>query len=180
MKALLIVDVQNDFCPGGALAVENGDQVIPIINKLMDRFKTVIASRDHHPDNSRHFEIWPKHCIKGTKGAEFHTNLDTSKINQIFYKGTGFQDDGYSAFEATNLNLAEYLKEKGIQELYIAGLATDYCVKHSAIDSSKNGFNTYLIGDAVKGVNAKTGDVDRAIQEMKQNGVKLMKSEDVL
>jgi nicotinamidase/pyrazinamidase len=180
MKALLVVDVQNDFCPGGALAVEDGDQIIPVINKLMDKFDTVVASRDDHPENSKHFESWPKHCVKGTKGAEFHPDLETSKIGQVFYKGTGPEDDGYSAFQATNLDLEIYLKEKGIQELYVTGLATYYCVKHSSIDAANKGFKTYLVEDATKGVNADHGDVDRAILEIKDNGVKLVKSSDIL
>lgn len=179
MKALLVVDVQNDFCPGGALAVKEGDQIIPVINKLMDSFEIVIASCDYHPDDSNHFKYWPKHCIKGTKGAELHPNLNASKIKQLFFKGTESGDDGYSAFEATNKNLETYLKEKGIKELYVSGLATDYCVKHSAIDASKKGFITFLIEDAVKGVNLKNGDIIRAVSEMKKNGVRFIKSQDI-
>jgi nicotinamidase/pyrazinamidase len=180
MRALLVVDVQNDFCPGGALAVTDGDKIIPVINKLMDHFDLVVASRDDHPENSKHFESWPKHCIKGTEGAEFHPDLDTLKIDQVLYKGTGPEEDGYSAFQATNLKLEDYLREKGVEELYVVGLATDYCVKNSAIDAAGTGFKTYLVGDAVKGVNANPGDVDNAILEMKKNGVQLVTSEDVL
>jgi nicotinamidase/pyrazinamidase len=180
MKALLVVDVQNDFCPGGALAVQDGDQIIPVINKLMNPFQTVVASRDAHPENSKHFEKWPVHCVKGTEGARFHPDLNTSKIDQVFEKGTGPDDDGYSAFQATNLDLDVYLKEKGVRELYVTGLATDYCVKNSAIDAARKGYRTYLVEDATKGVNMDQGDVDRAILDMKDNGVQLIKSEDLL
>jgi nicotinamidase/pyrazinamidase len=179
MRALLVVDMQNDFCPGGALPVENGDQIIPVINKLMERFETVVASRDDHPENAKHFGIWPKHCLSGTRGAEFHPDLDTSRIKQVFYKGVGPEEDGYSAFEAANLDLETYLKKKGVSELYVTGLATDYCVKHSAIDAAKKGFKTYLVEDAVKGVNVNPGDIEQAIQEMKNNGVQLIKSANI-
>jgi nicotinamidase/pyrazinamidase len=179
MQALLIVDVQNDFCPGGALAVKDGDQIIPVINKIMRKFKTVIASRDDHPENSKHFVSWPVHCVRGTEGAQFHPHLDTSRINQVFYKGTGPEDDGYSAFQATNLNLEDYLHKLDVKELYITGLATDYCVKFTALDAVKKGFQTYLVTDAVKGVNVNAGDVKQAIHDMKKNGIKLVSSPDL-
>ena len=180
MKALLVVDVQNDFCPGGALAVKNGDKIIPVINKLMQRFDLVVASRDDHPENAKHFESWPKHCVKGTKGAEFHPDLNISIIDQILYKGTGTEDDGYSAFQATNLDFEYYLKDKNVDELYVVGLATDYCVKNSAIDAAKKGFKTYLVEDAIKGVEVNPGDVEQAITDMKKNGVKSVYSEELL
>ena len=180
MKALIVVDVQNDFCPGGALAVQDGDQIIPVINKLMDRFDTVVASRDDHPENSKHFENWPVHCVRGTEGARFHPELKTSKIEQVFQKGTGPEDDGYSAFEATNLDLDIYLKELGVQELYVTGLATDYCVKNTAIDAADKGYRTFLVEDATRGVNADHGDVDRAVLDMKDKGVQVVMSDDLL
>src|SRR5277367_3833051 len=129
MKALLIVDVQNDFCPGGTLAVPEGDKVVPVINQLMDQFPIVVASKDWHPKDTVHFQKWPPHCVQGTKGAEFHPGLDASKVQKIFLKGNHNKDDGYSAFEATNDNLAAFLKKKEVTDLYIVGLATDYCVK---------------------------------------------------
>ena len=179
MKALLIVDVQNDFCPGGTLAVEGGDEVVPVINSIMNYFDTVVASRDVHPENTKHFDKWPKHCVKGTKGAELHKDLATSKIDQVFLKGTGSEDDGYSAFEATNLNLESYLRGKGVDTLYLSGLATDVCVKHSAIDATDRGFRTFVVTDAVRGVDAEEGDVDRAFAEMQRHGIRSISSQDL-
>jgi len=179
MKALLVVDVQNDFCPGGALAVADGDKIIPVVNRLMDKFSLVIASRDDHPGDSRHFEIWPAHCVHGTKGADYHSDLNTARIGQELLKGTGRGDDGYSAFEATNIDLEEYLKDHGVDELYVTGLATDYCVKASAIDAATKGIKTFLVEDAVKGVEAGQGDIKRAIQEMKNSGVRLISSYEI-
>src|SRR4030042_1429495 len=143
MRALLIVDVQNDFCPGGALPVPQGDEVVPVINRLMDAFPLIVASKDWHPKDSVHFNQWPHHCVQGTSGAEFHPGLDAGKIHQVFLKGTRNQDDGYSAYEATNLDLGGFLRQKGVEELVVTGLATDYCVKASALDSVAKGFKTY-------------------------------------
>jgi nicotinamidase/pyrazinamidase len=168
MKALLIVDVQNDFCPGGALGVEGGDEVVPIINQLAPKFDLVVASRDWHPEDTVHFEKWPVHCVKGTKGAEFHSDLKQDAIDQYVVKGTANKDDGYSAFEATNLNLAEFLQEKKVDILYVAGLTTDYCVKFTAIDAAKNGFDTRVIVDATRAVEAQPGDKNKAIAEMRE------------
>ncbi len=179
MKTLLIVDVQNDFCPGGALAVNDGDQVVPVINEIMDKFDLVIASKDWHPEDTVHFEIWPVHCVRNTKGAEFHPDLNAVKIDQVFLKGTGNQDDGYSAFEATNVSLDQFLKHREIDELYVAGLATDYCVKASAIDASIHGMRTYIITDAVKAVNLEAGDDTKAFQEMKEAGCRLITTDEI-
>ena len=179
MKGLLIVDVQNDFCPGGALAVPEGDRVVPVINRLMREFTLVVASKDWHPVSSVHFQHWPPHCVQNTRGAEFHPLLKSEKIQQVVLKGTSDKDDGYSAYEATNLDLEEYLKSKGITELYVTGLATDYCVKASAIDAAKKGFRTFVITDAVSAVNVKPDDGQRALEEMKASGVKLVDSSQV-
>jgi nicotinamidase/pyrazinamidase len=176
VKALLVVDVQNDFCPGGTLAVPNGDKVVPIINELTGKFPLVVASKDWHPHQTVHFQKWPVHCVHNTKGAEFHPQLDSLKIRQVFLKGTGNKDDGYSAFEATNLDLAGFLKEKGVTELYVAGLATDYCVRASAIDASKLGFKTFVIEDAIAAVNVSPGDDRKAIDEMKAAGATIVHS----
>jgi nicotinamidase/pyrazinamidase len=146
----------------------------------MGRFDLVVASKDYHPQNSKHFESWPIHCVKGTKGAELHPELNSSKIDQVFKKGTSSSGDGYSAFDATNQNLEAYLKNKDVDALFISGLATDYCVKHSAISASQKGFRTYLVEDAVRGLNAKPGDVDRAVIEMIKSGVILINSEDLI
>jgi nicotinamidase/pyrazinamidase len=177
MRALLIVDLQNDFCPGGALAVKEGDKVIPVINKIMDKFKIVVASKDWHPDDSVHFDKWPKHCIRNTKGAGFHPDLNTKSINKVFLKGTEGKDDGYSAFQATNENLEKYLKDMDVDELYITGLATDYCVLQSALDAIKKGFRTYVLTDAVMAVNVNERDGEMALEEMKEAGITLLESE---
>jgi len=174
MKALMIIDVQNDFCPGGALPVPDGDKVVPVINNLMDKFDLVIASRDWHPEQTVHFEKWPEHCVRNTQGAEFHPGLNTSKIDRVISKGTGNKDDGYSAFESEELDLAAFLKEKGVEELYFTGLATEYCVKASALDAVKNGFKTYVISDAIRGIDVNPGDIEKAVKEMKEAGVVFM------
>lgn len=178
-KALLIVDVQNDFCPGGALGVAEGDKVVPIINGLMDRFDLVIASRDWHPEGSVHFEKWPVHCVKDTPGAAFHPGLNTGKIDMELKKGTDNKDDGYSAFEATNVAFADYLRENEVGSLYIGGLTTDYCVKASALDALKEGFHAYVITDAIKAVNARPGDDKKALDEMYSKGCMLIESSEI-
>lgn len=179
MKALLIVDVQNDFCPGGALAVPEGDKVVPVINRLMPLFPLVIASKDWHPKDTVHFKKWPPHCVQGTKGAEFHPSLDASKVQKTFLKGTRNKDDGYSAFEATSEDLAAFLNGKGVTELYVTGLATDYCVKASALDADKLGFETYVVEDAVAAVNVKPGDDKKALETMRKAGVILIDSSEI-
>jgi nicotinamidase/pyrazinamidase len=179
MKALLIVDVQNDFCSGGTLAVPDGEKVVPVINKLMDRFNVVVASKDWHPEKTKHFDKWPVHCVKDTFGAAFHPQLDAEKIQEVFLKGTGSQDDGYSAFEATNKNLDRFLKNHQVKDLYVCGLATDYCVLSSALDAHKKGFNVLMIEDALRGVNVVKGDVERAIEEMKHRGIVFIPSQQV-
>ncbi len=176
MKALLVVDVQNDFCPGGSLAVPGGDNVVPVINRLMGRFPLVVASKDWHPHKTVHFRKWPVHCVHNSRGAEFHPGLHDVGIQQVFLKGTGDRDDGYSAYEATNLSLERYLKERQVDELYVVGLATDYCVRASALDSVKYGFKTFVVTDAVAAVNVQPGDGENALREMKQQGVVLVDS----
>jgi nicotinamidase/pyrazinamidase len=179
MKALLIVDVQNDFCPGGALAVPGGDRVVPIINRLMPLFPLIAASKDWHPKGSVHFKKWPPHCVQDTKGADLHPKLDKGRIHKIFLKGTRNKDDGYSAFEATNEDLAEFLKGQGVTDLYVVGLATDYCVKASALDADRNGFETFVVEDAVAAVNVKPGDGEKALKEMAHAGVTLIASGEI-
>jgi nicotinamidase/pyrazinamidase len=179
MKALLIVDVQNDFCTGGTLAVPNGEKVVPIINNIMDRFDVIVASKDWHPENTKHFEKWPVHCVQNTYGASFYPQLEDSKIQEVFLKGTSTEDDGYSAFEATSSDLEKYLKSKNIKDLYVCGLATDYCVLSSALDALKTGFNVFIIEDAVRGVDVVKGDVERAIEEMKHKGVVFIHSDQI-
>lgn len=178
-KALLIVDVQNDFCPGGALGVKEGDKVVPVINKVMNLFDLILASRDWHPQETVHFEKWPVHCVAETKGADFHGDLNISMIDLELKKGTDNKDDGYSAFEATNVELTSYLRDNNVTSLYICGLTTDYCVKASAIDATKEGINTYVITDAIAAVNAQPKDDKKALNEMVANGCILIKSNEI-
>lgn len=178
-KALLIVDVQNDFCPGGALGVKDGDKVVPVINGIIDKFDLVISSQDWHPEDSVHFENWPPHCIANTHGSDFHPDLNSEKIDLKLHKGTANKDDGYSAFEATNASLPDFLRENKITNLYVCGLTTDYCVKASALDALNEGFHTYVITDAIKPVNINPGDDKKALDEMYQAGCALVGSEDI-
>lgn len=178
-KALLIVDVQNDFCPGGALAVKDGDKVVPVINGIIDKFDLVLASKDWHPVDSVHFEKWPVHCVQNTYGADFHPDLQTDKIDRVLLKGTQNKDDGYSAFEATNISLADFLREEGVTDLYVCGLATDYCVKATALDACKLGFRTYVITDAVAAVNLNPGDDKKALEEISSQGCVLVNSNEI-
>lgn len=180
MKALFIVDLQNDFCPNGALPTPKGDIIIPVINKLMDKFDLVLASKDWHPENTVHFQKWPKHCVQGTSGAELPAGLNKDKIDMIFLKGTGNKDDGYSAFEATNENLADYLKNKNIDELYVTGLTAEYCVKQTVLDSLKNGIKTFVIKDAVEGIYQNENDVKNAFEEMEKAGASIITSNEIL
>jgi len=172
VRALLIVDLQNDFCPGGRLAVPEGDRIVPVINKLMDKFSLIIASKDWHPEQSRHFDKWPRHCIRETAGAAFHPDLKKDRIGRVFLKGTTDSDDGYSVFEATNENLEEYLKENNVEEIYITGLATEYCVRASALDAARKGFEVYIIKEGVAGI--KEDDVNQAVTEMEKAGIELI------
>jgi len=173
-RALFIVDVQNDFLPGGALAVPRGDEVIPVINELQKRFEWIFASKDWHPADTKHFEKWPSHCVRGTHGARFPEALNIRRIEKVFLKGTGQSDDGYSAFEATNDDLEFRLKNLGVTQLFVTGLATDYCVKATAIDAAKAGFEVFVVREAVRAVNLKPGDEQRAFDEMQQAGVHII------
>lgn len=189
-KALLVVDVQNDFCPDGALAVPDGDKIIPQINKYIKIFSKkklpVFAIRDWHPKDTRHFKkfggVWPIHCIQNTEGAAFHPKLKLPKGAILLYKGIYPQRDGYSAFEAETLSGMSFLNLLelfGIKEIYIAGLATDYCVKFSAHDALKQGFKVKLLIDAIKGVNIGPDDSENALREMVKNGAKKITLKDM-
>lgn len=175
-KALLIVDVQNDFCPGGSLASPTGNEIIPVINNIMDKFDIVIASKDWHPNETVHFEKWPVHCVRATPGAAFHPGLDITKIDKVVLKGTSNTDDGYSAFEATNYDLSWLLKKNNIEEVFVCGLTTEYCVKATARDAFNAGFKVYVITDATGAVAAQEGDADKALKEMEEMGVGLIQS----
>lgn len=190
-KALLIVDVQHDFCPGGALPAQGGDEVVPVLNEYARIFKEaghpVYASRDWHPEDSAHFEErggpWPPHCIQGSEGAEFHRDLELPGSAVVLTKGDDpEEDEGYSAFEGKTPegnHLADELHRQGIEELYIGGLATDYCVRASAIDAVKNGLRTHLLLDAIRGVDVTPGDSERAIEELKRDGVHVARMQNV-
>ena len=182
-QALLIVDVQNDFCPGGALAVPDGDKVVQVINQYVEFFKNthspVLASRDWHPKNSRHFKdfggVWPVHCVQNTFGAAFHPQLKLPNDAVIVSKGRAVDEDGYSAFQALDPKgdpFSQVLNQCGIKDLFVCGLATDYCVKASVLDALKNKFNVYVLVDAIKGVNLKPKDSELALEQMKKSGAK--------
>lgn len=204
MKALLIVDVQYDFLPGGALGVEGGDQIIPVINKLQEKFNFIVATQDWHPAKHGSFAanhkgkspgdfvqlgnveqvLWPVHCVQGTRGAEFHEDLDRSNWNHIIQKGTNPHVDSYSGFfdndRRENTGLNEYLKENGVEELFVTGLATDYCVKYTVMDAIKAGFEATVVKDATKAVNLSPQDYEAAMKEMVKVGAEIKSSEEVL
>jgi len=189
--ALILVDVQNDFCPGGALAVENGDEVVPVLNRYIERFADlrlpIFATRDWHPVKTAHFKayggVWPVHCVQGTHGAEFHPDLKLTPEITIVSAGMGADEDGYSGFlgrDSSGRSLAALLRDRGVDRLFIGGLATDYCVKHTVLDGIQEGFQVMLIGDAVRGVNLKPGDSEQAIQEMSAAGAVLVRGDNAL
>jgi nicotinamidase/pyrazinamidase len=175
--ALVIVDVENDFTPGGALAVPDGDQVVPVLNRYAERFTAgslpVYASRDWHPPVTKHFQqyggIWPPHCIQGTKGAEFHHDLKLPHGVVVISKGMDPEQDSYSAFDAIGPDgtlLAESLRRDGVERVYVGGLATDYCVKWTVLEALRQGFRATFLADASLGVNLQPHDSERAIEEM--------------
>lgn len=179
MDALLIVDVQNDFCTGGALPVPHGEQVAGPLNRLADHFELVVASRDWHPPDHGSFDgDWPPHCVQGTPGAELHPSLDPSSIDLVIDKGRDPAGQGYSAFEGTPL--AELLRERGVDRLYVGGLATDYCVENTVLDARSLGFDVVVVEDAVRGVDVEPGDSDRAIEAMRRVGATFATSGEVL
>ena len=190
-KALLIVDVQNDFCPGGALGIKDGDKIVPVINKYIKIFASqrlpVFASRDWHPRKTVHFKefggAWPIHCIKNTKGAAFHPKLKLPKDAILLYKGMDPRKDSYSAFQAQDSHgtpFANLLRTFGIEELYIGGLATDYCVKFTTHDAIQRGFKVKILLDAIKGVNLKPNDSQDAIRKMLKTGAKKITLKDIV
>ena len=182
-KALLVVDVQNDFCPGGALGIHGGHKIIPILNKCIKFFEKenspIIVTRDWHPLVTKHFKqfggVWPEHCVEGSPGAQFHPDLELPKDALVMSKGMDPEKDSYSAFHATDSSgmvLANLLKNLGVTEIYIGGLATDYCVKYSALDALKAGLEVFILTDAVAGVNLLPEDSRLALQEMVSRGAK--------
>jgi nicotinamidase/pyrazinamidase len=203
MRALICVDIQNDFCPGGALEVADGLAAAEVANTLMDKFDLVVATQDWHPANHKSFAamhpwrrpgdviqlngleqiLWPIHCVQGSFGAEFVRELRTDAFEEVFVKGTDPEIDSYSGFfdnghrKATGLG--DYLKDKGVTEVYILGLALDVCVKFTVLDALELGFKTYLIEDGCRGVNLKEGDSDRAVTQMKEKGAIIVRSTEV-
>lgn len=201
MKALILVDLQNDFLPGGALAVSQGDEVIPVVTRLLEKkFDAIVATKDYHPADHGSFArthnkkpgehvnlfgldqiLWPVHCVEGTEGAEFCTGWDQRKVERIFYKGTDKTIDSYSTFfdngHRKSTELDEFLKKRGIKNVYIAGLVTEYCVKYSVLDALKLGYNVYVIADACRAVNLNPSDEKRALDEMRQAGAKIITSD---
>lgn len=176
--ALIIVDVQVDFCPGGALPVPEGDKIIPVINEYIRKFYSagalIVATRDWHPPNHVSFKtqggLWPPHCIRGTRGAEFHPDLRLPEGAIVVSKATDPMKEAYSGFEGTNLN--EELRRAGVKRVFVAGLATEYCVKNTILDALRYGFETFLLEDATKGIDLTPGDVDKAIKEVLERGAK--------
>ena len=203
MKTLLLIDIQNDFCAGGALEVTDGNAVVPIANKVMEYFDMIVATKDWHPADHKSFAanhlwrkpgqmielnglkqiLWPMHCINETYGSNFVKELDADKIHKIFYKGTNPEIDSYSGFfdngKLQSTGMGEWLKEQGVTEVYILGLATDFCVKFTALDAVQLGFTTHLIADGCRGVNFEPFDSDDAIEEMRKAGVRITDSENL-
>lgn len=201
MNALILVDLQNDFMPGGALAVTQGDSVVPVANCLMPKFDLVVATQDWHPANHLSFasqhenrrigdivhidaleqNLWPDHCVQDTYGSEFHKDLCVEKIDRVFQKGTRRGIDSYSGLfdngKIHSTGLAEFLQEQGVTSVAVMGLATDYCVKFTAMDAVAVGLNTTLIENGCRGVDLNSGDVNNAIQEMKNAGITVVSSE---
>jgi nicotinamidase/pyrazinamidase len=193
MDALLIVDFQNDFTPGGALPVAEGDRIADPINDLLDSFDLVIATRDWHPPDHGSFQgvevdpakwrgadppsIWPVHCVQDTPGAQLHPALESAKVDVVIDKGQDPNSQGYSAFQDTRLG--DLLRERGVDRLFVAGLATDYCVKNSVLDALRLGFDVTVVEDAVRGVNVEPGDSKRALRDMEEAGAHVASAEDV-
>jgi nicotinamidase/pyrazinamidase len=187
MKALIVVDVQYDFLPGGALAVNDGDAVVDKINSIRDRFDLTIFTQDYHPVNHCSFSvnggIWPVHCVETTHGANIHTGL-LRENDKVVKKGMNSTIDSYSGFydneRKSKTELDNILKQYNIDTVYICGLATDYCVKYTALDAVREGYTTFLVNDACRGVNINPGDIDKAIMEMQKSGVTILTNKDIV
>lgn len=204
LTALLLVDIQNDFMPGGALEVQKGDQIIPAVKRLIELpFEVILASKDWHPSNHISFAathhkqagevitvegieqiLWPVHCVHDTAGSDFYPGWNTDRVHKVFHKGTDPEIDSYSAFFDNSRNkstgLGEYLKKKGIKTLFLAGLTTEYCVKYSAIDAISMGLQVYVVADACKGVNLRPNDSKNALREMEAAGVLVVSTDEAV
>jgi nicotinamidase/pyrazinamidase len=203
VNALIILDLQNDFLPGGALPVPHGDEVIPVANELQRQFGLVVATQDWHPADHGSFAanhagkkpgdriildgieqiLWPVHCVQNTRGAEFAPSFETRGIAHVFHKGIDPVIDSYSTFfdnaHRRHTGLAHYLEERSIKDIYLLGLALDYCVKYSALDARQLGLNTHIILDGCRGIDLEPGDIAGALDEMKRVGAVLLKSSDL-
>lgn len=203
MRALLLIDLQYDFCPGGALAVAQGDETIPVANRLLPKFSTIVATQDWHPPEHKSFAVnhagkqpydvidlddlpqvlWPAHCVQGTKGADLHHALDRNLITEVFHKGTDPSIDSYSGFfdngHRKSTGLGDWLKARGVDEVFVLGLATDYCVKFTSLDARQLGMKVSLVRDACRGVNLNPDDSEKAIAEMREAGVHIVTSDQV-
>lgn len=200
---LLVVDVQNDFCPGGALAVPDGDAVVPVINRIARAFPVVVATQDWHPGGhisfaSRHegknpFEVieiqgteqvlWPDHCVEGTPGADLYPELDATALRFVLRKGTNREVDSYSAFVendgTTTTGLAGLLRELGVERIFVSGLATDVCVRATALDGRGAGFHVALLEDACRPVDVPPGNLNRALEQMRTQGVLILHTDEL-
>jgi nicotinamidase/pyrazinamidase len=204
MNTLIIVDLQNDFLPGGALPVPEGDRIVPVVNSLQLRFDLVVATQDWHPADHGSFAanhpgrspgevidlqglpqiLWPIHCVQESSGADFAPGLDRSRWDRVFQKGTDPAIDSYSGFHDNghrqSTGLGDYLREKKVTDVYVVGLATDYCVKFTVLDALQMGFRTHLIEDACRGVNLQPGDVSAAVEVMRAAGARIVDSKSIL
>ena len=193
-KALILTDIQYDFVPGGTLAVPKGDEIVPVANRLMPEYDLIIATRDWHPADHKSFAsrhpgkkigevielgglkqvLWPDHCVQGTRGAELVEGLNKKHIDKIIRKGTDPEIDSYSGFfdndHRQSTGLGDFLKEQSVDEVHVIGLATDYCVKYTVLDSIGLGFNTFVITEGCRGIDMNPGDCKKAVDEMKQAG----------
>jgi nicotinamidase/pyrazinamidase len=202
MRALIITDVQNDFMPGGALGVAEGDAVVPVINRILPYFDVVVATQDWHPPHHISFAsthhrkvgdkirvgsleqiLWPDHCVQKSRGADFAKGLQKDKIGEIFHKGTDPNIDSYSTFfdnaRKRHTGLANFLRKKGCEDLYFVGLATDYCVLYSVLDALELGFHVWVVRDACRAINLKSGDEERAFAQMAERGAKIILSDEI-
>lgn len=204
MDALILVDIQNDFCPGGALAVARGDEVVPVANRLAPLFELVVATQDWHPADHASFAVnhpgrsigelieldglpqvlWPAHCVQESEGAAFRADLDTDRIAAVFQKGTDPEIDSYSGFHDNghrkSTGLADYLRARGVDRIAVMGLATDYCVKLTALDGIAEGFAVTLVEDGTRGVELNPGDCAAAVAEMRAAGVEITESDELI
>ncbi len=199
MRALILVDIQNDFIQTGALPVPEGDQIIPVVNDLQNKFDFIVATQDWHPQNHKSFAVqhgkrpgemiklngidqvlWPVHCVQGSQGAEFVQGLNRDSIRKIFQKGLDVEIDSYSGFfdndHKQSTGLDDFLKNEGVDEVYVVGLALDYCVKFTALDANALGLKTYVIRDATRAVNINAGDDEKAVNEMNAAGIDVIES----